>query len=57
MNHDTYDKDILKQLRRIADSLEKIEKKLPNMWLVDQKDTYVISETVKGENNEQNNQD
>ena len=57
MNHDTYDKDILKQLRRITDSLEKIEKKLPNMWPVDQKDTYVISETVKGENNEQNNQD
>ena len=57
MQHDNYDKDILKQLRRIADSLEKIEKKLPNMWTVDQKDTYVISETVKGENNEQNNQD
>ena len=57
MNHDTYDKDILKQLRRIADSLEKIEKKLPNMWPVDPKGTYVISETVKGENNEQNNQD
>ena len=30
--HDNYDKEILKQLKRIANSLEGIEKKLPNMW-------------------------
>lgn len=28
--HDAYEKDILKQLTRIANSLDKIEKKLPN---------------------------
>lgn len=28
MNHDKYDNDILKQLKRIADNLEKIEKHL-----------------------------
>lgn len=29
-NHDQYDKDILKQLTRIANSLDKIERKMPN---------------------------
>lgn len=29
-SHDAYKKDILKQLTRIANSLDKIEKKLPN---------------------------
>ena len=28
--HDSYDKDILKQLTRIANSLNNIDKKLPN---------------------------
>ena len=28
--HDAYEKDILRQLTRIANSLDKIEKKLPN---------------------------
>lgn len=30
MEHDRYDKDILKQLTRIANSLEKMEKKIPD---------------------------
>lgn len=30
MQHDKYDIDILKQLTRIANSLEKIEKKIPS---------------------------
>lgn len=30
MQHDRYDTDILKQLTRIANSLEKIEKKIPD---------------------------
>lgn len=29
-NHDNYDKDILKALQKIANSLEKIEKKMPD---------------------------
>ena len=29
-NHDKYDTDILKALQRIASSLEKIEKKMPD---------------------------
>ena len=28
-SHDNYDKDVLKALQRIANSLEKIEKKMP----------------------------
>ena len=30
MQHDKYDNDVLKQLTRIANSLEKIEKKVPD---------------------------
>ena len=30
-SHDNYDKDVLKALQRIANSLEKIERKLPNI--------------------------
>ena len=29
-SHDNYDKDVLKALQRIANSLEKIEKKMPD---------------------------
>lgn len=38
--HDNYDKDILKTLKRIASSLEKIEKHLANKNGVQVFDTY-----------------
>lgn len=33
-NHDNYDKDILKQLRRIANALEKISAKIPDPGII-----------------------
>ena len=38
--HDNYDKDILKTLKRIASSLEKIEKHLENKNCIQVFDTY-----------------
>lgn len=36
MAHDRYEMDILKQLSRIANYLEKIEKKLPKVQIMDE---------------------
>ena len=38
--HDNYDKDILKTLKRIASSLDKIEKKMANKNSIQVFDTY-----------------
>lgn len=44
--HDNYDKEILKQLKRIANSLEGIEKKLPNVYPIDNNGTYVVNDCL-----------
>lgn len=43
MTHDKYDNDVLKQLTRIANSLEKMEKKLPDVHNI------AVKENIFGE--------
>lgn len=42
MTHDRYDKDILKQLTRIANSLGNIEKKMP-LQKLEKGETYLVN--------------
>lgn len=48
-NHDRYDTDILRALQRIANSLEKIEKKIESPTMEDLRENNEVSSVDKEE--------